>query len=335
MKRAIPILTAFLLCLAFAVCGAFVGRSASAADDAKLELKLHFTEGQRLTLTTAVAQETTRTWNNQERTSKETTSTTWALKVLGVDDDGTATVEVTLGAIAMKSDGGRMSYEYDSANPPDEMPRAAAPYAAVVGKTFTMKLTSGGKVTGFEGVDALLKAAQDAIPDEGRGRGRWGRDRMAATFSEDALKQTMEGVFGFLPGEAVAVGGSWTRTVDADHGVPVLAEEKYTLTKLEEGTATIELEAKLKPQEKDDEAEGPRVTYDVTGTLKGTVAVDEATGCLFKTVIAQELKGDTIMSGFRGDDTERTTPITSKATITVEAKETQPDNETEGTPDSE
>jgi hypothetical protein len=342
MRRAISILIVLLLCVWF------LPRSASAGEEKgnKVELGLRFSEGQQLTLTRTVEQDTTRTWNDQARESKETTSTTLALNVVSVGDDGTATIEVTIKAVALKSTGGRTPYEYDSANPPTEVPRPAAPFAAVVGQTFTMKLTPGGKVPGFEGVDALLKAAQDAIPDEGRGR-QWRRERLTHTFSEAALRQTMEGVFGFLPDKAVAVGDSWTRTTSTDDGIPVAAEETYTLTKRNEGTATITIEAKLKPQERaegegGDAAAGqgpPPVRYDVTGTEKGTITVDEATGCLFKTAITQELEGKTVMSGFRGDNTERSVPIKSKIAVTVETqpeqqeKAAEPEHEPEPKPE--
>ena len=309
--------------------------TAHAAAD-KLDLKLQFQKEGELTLVTTVEQKTTRTWNDQERESKETTSTVIGLVVVSVDDDGTATIKATSWAIALKSEGGRRSFEYDSLNPPDEVPRRAAPYAALLRKTFTMKLTPTGKVSDLEGVKAMLKAAEDAVPQEGRGR-QWLIGEVKRRFGEDGLKQTMEAAFAFLPTEPVAVGDSWKRTIAGDNGVPVIAEQTYTLTKRAEGTATIELKATLKPHEG---GAAPRpgrgtVKYEISGTQKGTLTVDEATGCLFKTTIAQELKGKMVMSGFRGDDTERSMPVKSEATITVETHQQQMEEDTEDTPEPE
>lgn len=297
---------------------------AAAAD--KLDLKLQFEKAQQLTLTTTVEQNTTRTWNDQERESKGTTSTTMGLNVLSVADGGTATIKVTIKSIVLKREGGRRSFEYDSDNPPDEVPRRAAPYAALVGKTFTMKLTPTGQVTDLEGVEAMLKAAEDAVPEGGRGR-QWLIGEVKRRFGEDGLKQTMEGAFGFLPTKPVAVGDSWKRTIATDNGVPVIAEQTYTLAKRGEGTATIELKATLKPHKDGAATRRGRgtVKYEVSGTQKGTLTVDEATGCLFKVTIAQKLEGKMLMSGFRGDDTERSMPIKSEATVTVETKRQKPD----------
>ena len=97
------------------------------------ELKLHFEEGQQFTLTTTVAQTSTSWWNDEEQVWANTTSTTMALDVFDVDDEGTAYMKVTVQSIAIKSDSGRWSYEYDSDNPPDEVPRPAAAFAAMEG----------------------------------------------------------------------------------------------------------------------------------------------------------------------------------------------------------
>jgi hypothetical protein len=300
-----------------------------AGAEEKAALKLHFEKGQELTLTTSVAETTTTWWNDEEGQLENTTSMTTLLDVTGVDDDGTATMKVTIKSIALKSDSGRWSYDYDSENPPDEVPPPAAAFAAIVGKSFTMRLTAGGEVAGFEGVDKMLEETQSTLPSDERRR-RWGSDRLARSFSEEALKQTFDGIFGFLPDEPVAVGDSWTRTIAVDHGIPVTAEEKYTLTERKDGTATITLEGKLKPQEN----AAPRrmgrgtVKHDVTGTEKGTLTVDEAAGCVFKSAITEKLEGKITMSGFRGDNTERSTDVKSEATITVETKQ-QPEKEAE------
>jgi len=338
MKRAIPILIVLLFCLSF------VPRSASAGEENgdKVELRLRFTDGQQLTLTKTVEQNTTRTWNDEERESKKTTSMTMALDVFSVDDDGTAYMKVTIESIALKRrDGGRWSY--DSANAPDldEVPPPAVPFAAMVGEAFMMYLTADGEVTEFEGVGKMLMVVTGKLDNADRA---WGAaEELARHFAEEALKRTFEGIFGFVPDEPVAVGDSWTRTINTDHGIPVAAEEKYTLTERSEGTATIELEAKLKPQERpedegDDAATGRgrgTVWYDVTGTQKGTLTVDEATGCLFKTAVTRELEGKMVTSGFRGGDTERSMPVKSKTAITVETHQQEQEAEAEDAPEPE
>jgi hypothetical protein len=307
--------------------------AASQGAEEKVELKLHFEKGQQFTLTTAVEQDMATMWNDEQRDSKNITSITMALDVFSVADDGTAYMKATIKSIALKSDSGRWSYEYDSDNPPDEIPRPAAAFAAMVGEAFMMRLTPTGKVAEFEGVGKMLAEVEGKLGDDERRR-RWGAERLSRHFSESALKQTFEGAFGFLPAEAVAVGDSWTRTAGSDHGIPVTAEEKYTLTERKDGTAAITLEATLEPYEDETPRHrtGYEASYEISGTRKGTVSVDEATGCLFKTTMTEKVEGKLTLSGGRGGNAERSMDVKSEATITIETQ--QPEENAEETPET-
>ena len=303
-----------------------------------VELRLRFTEDQELTLTTTVEQHTTLTRSNRKSESNQTTAITMALKVLSVDD-GAATVKVTIKAIALKRDtGGSWSYEYDSENPPDEVRRDIAAYAAVVGKTFTMKLMPTGQVAELEGHRAIVKAIRRAVPDRFIVEGMRDViiDEPVRRFGEDGLTQAIEGAFGFACNTPVAVGGTWTRTIAIDYGIPVIADETYTLTGRCDGTVTIAREAALGPQEYGERKDGASLKskYEVSGRQKGTLSVDEATGCVLKTTIIQELHGKRITSVRRARK-EDVVPIESKATITIEIKEPPPEEETKDVPEAD
>ncbi len=311
--------------------------SMAAADEAtsgKLDLHLHFEKGQTFQCTRTT--ETVRVdWFGmvEEETTTSTTSTR-TLEVLAVDEEGTATVKVTSDRETFSMQHPYGGLEYDSETTPLEGDICCVtPLAAVVGLSYTAKVTPTGEVRGIKGGETLRKAVVNALPkdnDPGEMIIEWAKN----TCSDKALKQlTVSLAFpvGLVPAEPVAVEDSWiVETVcDAMLTNTLRAKNTYTLISRRDGTATVRCEAVIKP-DPDAEASPPTIRSVFSGTQDSTFQVDEKTGMLVEAQTKLDLEGKYLMR--ETPEVEEETSIPSTLAITVELKLEQKAQDTEKEP---
>jgi len=140
--------------------------------------------------------------------------TSW--KVKSVEKDGSAVLEQTLDRIQVKADsplGGGV--DYDSKVPGSGQGQAwemmGPMFEALVGQTFTMKVSPIGKVTDIKIpekiTDQLAKSA-------GGGRGRNPMAMLGGGLSEASIKEMLERSFVLLPEKPVAADASWKQNFE-------------------------------------------------------------------------------------------------------------------------
>ncbi len=185
MKRTLTVL-ALLTVLAF------LTPSSARAGDEKIDLRFRFEKGQTLTLKTTMEQDIVVWIDGNEQETHQTMVIGQTLDVKDVNETGTATIEVTLGPTAIKMEGPQGSFEYDSKNPPDEVPPPAMAWVAMLDESFTMKMTSKGRVTQITGFDKMLERLSETIeaPDEETKNAMI--EDMKRQFGDDAMKEMME-----------------------------------------------------------------------------------------------------------------------------------------------
>lgn len=136
-----------------------------------------------------------------------TTTTIQTMEVTDVTR-GDGEIEVTTDSLELESTirpGGRTTY--DSTNPRDRR-RATepgvAPFAYLVGKTYTMTLNEAGEVANLEGYDRHLRSMLQGMTDPNV------QAALSMTMTESAFETQLEQVWHVLPGEEVEVGDTWT-----------------------------------------------------------------------------------------------------------------------------
>ncbi len=296
--------------------------TARAGDD-KIQLAFHLEKGQSYKLVMTTDQEIVQQVPGRgEMKVQQTTSIGYTFAVTDVDDKGTATIDVTFGPVSMKVDTGMGTFEYDSEDAPDEIPASAQNMAALVGKSFTMKLATDGETLEVTGVDELLDELLELIDlPEGPIKQRMTED-VKKQFGEAGLKESMGNMIGIFPDEPVGIGDSWARIVTITAGFPIIVETTYTLAGRDDGVATIEIEATMKPNpDAEPISMGPMtMRYELEGTQEGTLKIDEATGWYVEGTMDQDLKGQLVMSGIPGQEGELPIPMTIKSTITFKTE---------------
>ncbi len=295
--------------------------TARAGDD-KINFAFHLEEGQSYKLLVTTDQEILQQVQGREMKVRQTLGIGYTFAVTDVDDEGTATIDVTFGPVSTKVDTSMGTFEYDSEDPPDEVPMPAQNMAALLGKSFTMKLTTKGEVAEVTGTEALLNEMLELIDvPEGPIKDKMIED-VKKQFGEAGLKETMGNRTAIFPDQPVGIGDSWTRTVTVSAGLPMVTETTYTLVGRDDGIATIEIEATVKANpDAEPISMGPMtMRYELEGTQEGTLKIDEATGWYAEGTMTKNLEGKVIMSGMPGQEGEMPIAMTVKSTITFETE---------------
>jgi hypothetical protein len=305
-----------VLVVAFAVLSPGLCR----ADDAKADLRLRFEQGKTYALVLSVQQSIRQLVDGQEQHIAQTVKIGQTFKVEDIDADGVATIKVTFGPLAMRTQMGELGIEYDSDNPPDEILPAARPLAAMVGRSFTLRLKPDGTLVELKGVDAMLEAALGTIALTDAQKERL-RASLEQQFGDEALKELMTSTFKYLPDEPVGVGDTWTSAAATERGYPAVFETVYKLLARKDGVATIEAKTKItsNPEGPPQKMGAATVRYKLEGTQEGTFEIDEATGWYVGGKLTQKVQGEMMVSGLPGqaEGEEEPVPIIIESTIAL------------------
>lgn len=285
----------------------------------KIELCLHFTEGDsfkhRITTQQVIDQEP----QGQKQVVKQTIGMGFTYDVIKVSGEGTAEVKVTYASVLMKQESGGISIEYDSANPPDVIPPMAQGIAALVGLDFTMHIAPNGRISKIDGADELLTKIVDKIGVQDTMKEDV-KSQMAEQFGDQALTEMMEQMLAIYPDKPVDIGDSWSKESSVAKGFPVTIANTWTLIDRKDGAAVVEVDSTVTPDADSSPSRmGPlSLKYQLSGKQNGTIEIDETTGWPIKTQIVQDLSGNVTVEGAPGATEPMTWPISVKGDILAE-----------------
>ena len=312
MPRNTILMTAAAMLLACVTCS-------HGQDTGKLQFRLRLREGQSFKSETVSRQVITQNIFGNEQKMDQTMGMTYRYDVQSVAPDGTATIKVSYDALKMVMNGPTGKIDYDSKNPPAEIPAAAKGVAAMLGQTFVMEMNAQGQITKVEGLKALLDRiiSQLDLPD-GAAKSM-ADDMLKKQFGNDAMVGTMQAMMAVYPEEPVGVGDTWIKNTNVTAGFPMQMENTYTLKSRAGGMATLDVRTKIRS---DPDAEpvsmGPmKITYNISGTQSGQMVLHETAGWTMSSRMALEFKGDVKVSGVEGMAEGTTWPISCSGETTV------------------
>jgi carbon monoxide dehydrogenase subunit G len=291
-----------------------------AADDT-VELKLNLEKGREYKLVITTEQSIVQWIMETEMEMDQTVVLGETFKVTDVAEDGTYTIEVKIGPVAMKMESQMMSFEFDSEDPPDEIPMAARGMAAFVDQVFTVKMTPRGKVVELSGTDKLFESMKDAF----EGVDEQTRDRMIEDmkkqFGGDGLKEMMETFTAIYPDKPVGVGDSWEQKSVMSRVFPLIANVTYTLAERKDGVASLKVDGTFEPNPKGEPTKMGDMTMKIAlkGTQEGTLQIDETTGWFVAGEMTQEMEGEVTASGVPGVG-EMSLPMRIKGTVSFKTE---------------
>jgi len=316
-----------LVLAAVAMAAGLLAAPALAADapakGEKVQLRLHLEKGKTYRIKMAIQQEITQTIQGNKMDIAQTMGMEYTFDVSEVKDDGTMTVKVTYRTVQMKMDGPTGKVDYDSSDPPDEIPKAARGLAALVGQSFTLDLTPQGRVTRVEGIDAVLANMIQKLDLPDGAMKTMMESQLKKQFGDKAMRETMEQLMAMYPAKPVGIGDSWTMNVELSKSFPLKMENTYVLKDRKAGVAILDVKSVLTSDPKAPPMKmGPiSISYDLKGTQQGQAEMDEATGWTLSSTLTQEFSGKMTMEGAPGMTEPLSWPVTAKSEITLSAPE--------------
>lgn len=190
-------------------------------------LRFQFTKGESSHYAVRQQNELEVEYNEVAEKTKSQANSVRHFKVLDVDSEGVATLELCIDRCYMTATQNGTTVTYDSTRPEAEVPSQFYQVAAMLGRpSVQIKMSPSGKVVG---ITSLLGQAVDSLT---------------------ADDQKLDVLF-TLPEKPVVVGQSWTETTKAEVAAAaalvggakesVTIERRYTLTGVKDGIASITL----------------------------------------------------------------------------------------------
>lgn len=200
--------------------------------------------------------------------------TLYTMTVTDADEKGTAGLQSTCDAFAIKMSGFKES-EYDSEkdkNPPDEPVVKAM--SRMVGQSFSFRMTPGGQVSDVKGFDKIRETLLAGLEEEDEIRAQ--KKMFKQMFSDESTKATMQEMLGNLPSGKVAQGDAWTNEFSTP--LPPLGKMKLTYkSKVKEIKGSdAQMDHDIKADiETDESANGMFEVKEIKGKATSVFAVDK------------------------------------------------------------
>ncbi len=287
----------------------------------KITFGLHLKTGQIFNIQITTESNLTQTIMGQEMNVASTSGMGYSYEVQQVAEDGTATCKVTYSTVQVKMSMAGSSFEYDSTKPPASLSPFVRPYVALVGQSFTMRVSPAGRVSEVLGLAAIYeKMLKDLeVPDESM-RGTI-EQQIKEQFGADAIKENVEQVFGSnYPEKAVDIGDSWVKKTVLTRPYPMDLENTYTLKDRKNGIAVIDIVAKVStnPAGKPMQFGAMMMTYEFSGERKGQLEIEETTGWTVRSQSTQQIAGTIKVEG--GPQGAMSFPISGTIVTRTETK---------------
>ncbi len=290
----------------------------------KIQLQLRLKQGESYNLRMTTDQKITQTIMGREQQILQSIGIGYSFDVREVDSLGIARVDVVYHGVVFKQDAGGMGkFEYDSSDPPAEIPPMARGYAALVGQSFAMRISPDGHVFDVEGGDEMIADMLERIDlPEGRMKTAL-EDKLRDQFGNEGVEEMMDNMMAIYPDKPVGINDSWTSEVVETHGFPMILNNTWTLKERRDGIAVVEVSSEAEPNLDVDPIEmGPlKMRYELKGEQSGMLELNEATGWVTAAELNQKYSGDLVMdSGPMMENGEgMSIPISIEITIRLES----------------
>jgi|GEM_PF-679241 len=152
-------------------------------------------------------------------------------------------------------------------------------------KSFGCVLDPNGKIVQVVGLDSLIAALGAGNP-------------AANYFNDDAIKSTISQTFSIYPNHPIAIGETWSNSLEISSNVKMKANVTCTLEKVENSLAYIKINSTLDTDgQQKVTINGMDVNMSMKGTQNGEMIVDAKTGMYTTSNLTQDLTGNIMAMG--------------------------------------
>ena len=132
----------------------------------------------------------------------------------------------------------------------------------------------------------MISVAGENMPEEAKGQMQEG---LKSVMNDEMLKGLIEQSFKIFPDKKVSVGDSWNAKMEMKSIMDMNVESTYTLKKVENGIATLDIKSKITSSGSEKMIQGTKVEMSVNGMQTGTMDVEVASGMTMKSSIVQKI----------------------------------------------
>lgn len=300
------------------VCAASMALSESASGAVSLSLKLD--KGKTFYERTLIEQKMTQEIMGQQQAIGLTIGIIQKADVLETDGQGNMRIRYTYTWTRLKQEGPMAAMDYDSAKQTTP-PAGAEGFAALVGQSYSIRISPKGKVLGVEGVKEMAQAVRQKMPAGSNPDDA--ASPLSSFLDEQSIREMTEQSMAIYPEQPVEVGASWTAKQTMKRGMPMFTESKLTLQKREGGVATIALAGTIQPDPSGApmDIQGMKMKVDMAGTQESTILMSEGTGLVQIRKGKQDLKGQIKVGASAEGPFDMQIPMTTATAFTIETSD--------------
>jgi hypothetical protein len=171
------------------------------------------------------------------------------------------------------------TFEYDSMNPPAEVPAIVRPYHNMVKDGFSFWIGKENQITEVIGFKEFLERCMAGVPEAQRLQQML---NMEAASDENGISDFVDNTVGLLPyGRSIRPGDAWEKIRHVGRPVPMMLTHQYTLKDLNDQMALVDIRGTIAPStagiDVGPDVSGMRVTV-TGGSLQGDCAIYRDTG---------------------------------------------------------
>ena len=267
----------------------------------KVQYRLRLEKGGKYYCKNVVEMKVAQILEGSVQETEQTMGFGYDFDVEDVNTNGDMLVKWTYRLVQFRQKGPTGVMEYDSSRKDSQPHAQAQPVAALLGESFSVKLTPQGRVKQIEGLEPMYANMAKKLP-QGPIKEQM-LNGLKQQFGAEALKEMMEVGTAIYPKVAVEVGDSWENKLAISQGFPMVVENTYVLKHREGDKATIDVSGAVKPnsEAKPMELGLLKIGYEITGRQSGQIQLEESTGLIIRSSIKQVLAGEMKMAGAGGE----------------------------------
>lgn len=280
----------------------------------KIQYKLRLEKGQKYYAKMVAEQKIVQTVMNQPQNIEQTIGLGWDLDVVDVDRSGNAEIRYTYRWAKLRLQGSMQQVLYDSSVKGGSVPEPAQGFAALVGESFSLRMSPEGRVLMVIGAARMRANVRKKLPAGFTGDLYMGS--LTQYIDDRGIKEATEASMAVLPDKPVGVGDSWSKRVVLSESTALIVQSKWTLKQRQAGTATIDLVSTVEPnpQAPPRDVGAAKISSQFSGKQQGLIQLDESTGLIVHNRLEQELSGETKVLGPQ----QMTIPMQINSVVTTE-----------------
>lgn len=281
----------------------------------KLNLQFKLEKGKTYVQTIALTSTTKQTYKGTEQVVDQAVSakTSMELKESGENSD-TYTVWYNNINLGVTQAGQEQKFNSDTTQLSTVDPMSAL-FSHIVNNKFQATFDRKGKVQNISGLEEIITNATSGLGPQGAAVA----PQLSASFGDNGLTKNMEMITAIIPDEPVKVGSTWTNEQFTSSGLPLLLNNTYTLKKVNDGIATIDVAGILSvdPNNATADLQGMDATYFMDGTRSGTIQMEVATGWVKSAQFTDSIAGSITIAANDKMPDGATIPIEMNTKTTV------------------